>query len=315
MIRLGDHDLETLFLLAELRLATPEQLAMATGGSPAALENRLRKLADGNSGYVLKLVQDLVQGPGRPRHLFALGRRGAQLLLQAGRVPGDRLAAIADPPSPTTYRHVSMLNTLCVLARCLQRRAPFMAASILAAHSPLIEHRPDGKSILCDHVSTKDGELIAFEPDAALCLRHLELNMALLFFVEADRGTEPRNASDERAAIAQKLTCYRRYFSLAGYRRYQDRWECPFRGFRLLMVTETQRRYEAVCRLVCQGPASQFVWITEHTSLLAHGLHGKIWAVGGNTQLAAQSILDGQQERVRTLMENDDATPAVGEHD
>ena len=315
MIRIGQSDLEVMGLLAELRLATAEQLAAATGGSAEAMARRMRQLSVEN-GYVQMRVQDLGQGPGRPRNLFALARPGAESLAQAGRLTTEQLAAVVELPAHGTHRHLIMANTVWAQLRGIPRRVPFLEAPYLASYSPLTERTPDGKSVLLDQVSMEDGRLIGFEPDGAFCLRHLELNMALLFLVEADRGTEPRSTQDERAAINRKLACYRRYFALEGYRRYEKRWGCTFNGFRLLVIAETPQRAQAVCRLVLESPPSQFVWVTESGKLLTQGVHAPIWTVGGDTQLAAQSILGGQYERVRNLLDSGsrDLLPPVSQN-
>jgi len=303
MARIMQTDLDVLVLLAELRLATADQLAVATGANAEAMGRRLRQLSS-ESSYVRILTQDLGTGPGRPRNLFALGKVGAQALVEADRLPPERVDAVVAPSAPVTHRHLLMGNSVWVQLRSIQRRVPFLEATYLATHSPLIERSEGGASVLHDHVAMGDGCVIGFEPDGVFYLRHLEMDKTLLFFLEADRGTEPRATLSERAAIVQKLKLYQQYLASEGYRRYEKRWGSALKGFRLLILAETAQRTRAICRSVQECPPSSFVWVAEHNSLLTLGLHAPIWNVGGNVELAAQSILGSQYERVCNVLGN-----------
>jgi len=305
MVRIGPGDLEMLMLLAEFRVASAEQLAVASGGNAEATARRLRRLCREN-GFIQMLSQDLRCGPGRPRNLFALTQAGADALGRAGRLSIAQTANIAALPAPRTQPHLIMTNWVWARLRQIVRRAPFLVECHLASDSPLTERTSSGRSVLHDQVALEDGQLIGFEPDGAFCFRHLELGKALLFLLEVDRGTEPRTSPADRPAIGRKLACYQRYYATEGYKTYEKRWGSPFRGFRLLILAETSQRAEAICRLVRQSPPSEFVWTAEYGNLLAQGLHAPIWLAGGDTQLAAQSILGGQYQRVQALI---DGTP------
>jgi hypothetical protein len=203
-----------------------------------------------------------------------------------------------------------MANSVWVQLRRIQRQTPFLTECHLASDSPLTERTSNGKSVLLDQVALEDGKLIGFEPDGAFCLHHAEIRQSLLFLFEVDRGTEPRTSLAERPAISRKLACYQRYFATEGYKKYEERWGSLFPGFRLLILAETAQRTEAICRLVRESPPSEFVWIAEYGNMLAQGLHAPIWYAGGDTQLAAQSSLGGQYERVKALIGNADGCEA-----
>ena len=123
-------------------------------------------------------------------------------------------------------------------------------------------------------------------------MTHAELGRTLLFFLEVDRGTEPRNSTRrDKSNLRQKIINYREYFTIQQYKRYEKIMKCELRGFRLLILTETSTRFAALCRLVRAVPPSDFVWLTDREKLLLQGLWAPIWAPGGKVSESPQSIL------------------------
>src|SRR5690606_32043435 len=94
--------------------------------------------------------------------------------------------------------------------------------------------------------------------------------------------------------VRQKIINYREYFRTGRYKRYEALWACQFNGFRLLFVADTPSRCAALCRVVCQEPHSEFIWLTAHERIATQGLAAPIWFRGGRLDQPPRSILGSQ---------------------
>ena len=118
---------------------------------------------------------------------------------------------------------------------------PGLWVQFLSAKSPLLPRGSDGRPLVHERIDSDDGSHNCrdFVPDGVLAVTHTELGRTLLFFLEADRGTEPCNsARGDRSSVRQKITNYQEYFAIQQYKRYEKIMKCELRGFRLLILTE-----------------------------------------------------------------------------
>ena len=75
------------------------------------------------------------------------------------------------------------------------------------------------------------------------------------------------------------------------YKKYEQVWNCPLNGFRLLFLTISHSRLAALCGLVQEMPPSDFIWLTEQSRMFADGASAAIWARGGKLETPHESIL------------------------
>jgi hypothetical protein len=134
--------------------------------------------------------------------------------------------------------------------------------------------------------------LIPLIPDGVFFIESIEQRKTLLFFVEVDMSTETvSSAKGNTNDFSCKIRNYRSYFETKGYKRYKNWRRTEFKGFRVLVVTNTQSRMESLCRLVEGSPPSDFIWLTHESLLLEQGISDKIWVRGGRQGSPLSSIL------------------------
>ena len=131
-----------------------------------------------------------------------------------------------------------------------------------------------------------------FIPDCVLAVQDREAGKTSLFFLEVDLGTESLVSLRHRGKdIQEKVTNYQAYFRGKEYKRYEQLWGTPLRGFRLLFLAGSAPRMVDLCRLTENTPPSDFIWLTDRESMLSRGMWAPIWVRGGHVGTPLQSIL------------------------
>jgi len=286
------RDLDLLQVLADFRLATAPLLAERLGISEQMVRRRCRMLAD--RGLLEAIPRNPGRGRGRPEWVYSLTSAGVGPLTTAKLLPANLAADQATGARlERTAEHQIVLNLLALTTAAIEDLGEQFAVSFISSTSPFHLSNTRG-TVLHDRIEFPDGSVFPFTPDAAACVTHRGLNKNLLFFLEVDMGTEiiadPQHTSN--ADVRRKIVVYRNYLGRGGYKRYEDRnlFNAKFNGFRVLLVAATSKRCEVLCRLVRAMAPSEFVWVTDLTSIEKRGFGGPLWSVGGR-QGVKRSIL------------------------
>lgn len=290
--RLNQQDIELLTSIAEYRVLCVRQIVVIHQRNPQSLRRRLRHL--NNQGLVQIASRGFGKSRGRPEQLVSMSEAGADLL------QGKKLI---DPNIPTSHvtadrlrclDHLLLINDFRAQLTQMHRIDPALSVRFLSSTSPSVHRSPDDRPLVHEKLQADDmlGQRIEFTPDGVFAITHTGLTKTLLFFVEVDMGTETL-ASPQRSKldVRQKIINYRAYFRLKQYKRYEQIWDCPLNGFRLLFITHSPGRLTSLCRLVRDMPPSDFIWLTDRQSLLSKGAWGAIWNQGGRHDIPPQSIL------------------------
>jgi len=293
-LRLCRHDVAVLGSIADFRVLGMRHLAALHQRGVQVLRRRARAL--GTMGLVQITPRGIGERRGRPEGLVSLTEEGVDLLKARGvlhpDMPGERVTA----EGLSCLDHHLLVNEFRMQWVLMGRAMPELTVRFLSPTSPLA-CSSDGRPVIREGVDPRDGieEQVGFTPDGAALVTHSRLGKSLLFFLEADMGTETV-ASRQRSKedVRQKVHNYQTYFRSEGYRRYEGIWGCRFRGFRLLVVASSPARLAALCRLVRRMPPSDFVWLTDQGNLLSQGTWAPIWARGGRLDAPLQSILGNQ---------------------
>jgi len=286
----GDHDIVK--HLAEYRILSVSQLAAVFRKSKQVIRRRCREL---KLQGVVKTNNEFGQSFGRPESLFGLTERGIDLLRDKGLVGRDVLYKHVGPVSNRLIDHQLLMNWFRIHLNEIDKVEPRPTHKFWAYNSPFIPRKEGGSSIITDYspIGRRTVEEVKFTPDAVFTITNADKDITLLSFLEVDCGTETlaspqRNMSD----IHQKILNYQWYFDTLKYKRYEKIFKVPFlHGFRLLFLTKTAGRLAALCKLTQEMAPSDFVWLTEQDRLFTDGVFAKIWARGGNLQVAQQSLL------------------------
>lgn len=293
MFRLKQDDLELLVMLADYRLLSTQQMAVARGDSEDTLAKRIKVLE------IQKLVRAWSDRSethrGRPRKSWMLVTQGISLLKEHRRLPPEAKPEQFMLDEGRNHAHTGLLNWAVVRLLELPRLHPQFNVAIRSSEASGIGDDED-RSVLRDQVRLPGvSRPVGLQPDAAFCIRSVPTGQALLFLLEVDRGTESLSAERKSPGdVHSKIARYQSYFREKGYKRYEGVFNASFRGFRVLVLAATPGGLSALCGLVRQTPPSDFIWLANVAALVSGGIHERIWARGGRDHEPAQSILGSQ---------------------
>lgn len=227
--------------------------------------------------------------PGFPEHLYYLGKPGAELVAGHLGVDTSELRWHPDLQAPKDYyflRHFLAVNTVRISLSQSCRDSDIRFLGFIPEYYG--QKIPNGglmkyiKDFVCD-VSRPQDEPIAHTPDAVFAL---EKNQTpALFFLEVDRGTEV--VGDDSKGVLKCVKFYLNYLVSGKYQRYSEDFGCgPFKGFRTLMVTTTEKRVENIREAVSGLPfldkAKKFIWLTDQEQA-AGSIFDSIWRSADRT--------------------------------
>ena len=293
--RFSQQDLQLLTSIAEYRALCIRQIVTIHQRNAQALRRRLRCL--GGQGLVRITSRGFGESRGRPEQLVSMSEAGVELL---------KSKKVLDPDIPTSYvtadrfrclDHLLLVNDFRGQLAQMQRIDPTLAIRFLSPTSPTVSRSLDDRPLVHEKLQADDvlGRWVEFTPDGVFAITHAGLGKTVLFFLEADMGTETL-ASPQRIKldVRQKIVNYQACFRLKRYKRYEQIWGCSLNGFRLLFLTHGPGRLASLCRLVQDMPPSDFIWLADRQSLLSKGVWAEIWSRGGRHDIPPQSILGSQ---------------------
>lgn len=289
MAKFNKRDGELLRCIAECHFLTIQQLGTLLGRSERGTANRLRELEE--VGHVRSSFRHGKGRKGRPEKVAFLTSKGINTLRDNGVAIEQSDARRLTATSVNDLEHQLMVNAFRTSLCEMVRAVPKLTAKFLSPNSPFLPRQTDGYPFVRDAVPTGKGKgkrKRIFVPDGVCRLSHSEIGKTILFFLEADRGTE------DEAEVRTKIQTYQAYLRLGGFKRYEAPTRCQLNGFRLLIVANSSARLQGLCRLTCKTRPSDFVWLTEEDRLVRPGLAGKIWARGGRMNRPPESILGSQ---------------------
>lgn len=290
-LRLSDADGALLAAIAEHNVVTLGQLAIILGRNANSLRRRLTVLAEQGMINVLARRRHALQG--RPEHMVMLCEPGFDLLRACGRVPRSAAWNRESARRSQNAEHELLINDLRVQLVQLERLLPAFQVRYFARSIILADEEPESVPTIHESIRLEDNDkTIEFIPDGVFSLTHRELGKTLLFFLEADRATEPlTSARGRNRGLAAKIAAYQAYLQTGEYERYEEILRTKLRGFLLLLLVDGVARWASVCRLAREMPPSDFIWLTSRDQLLRAGCWSAIWSEGGRITEAPKSIL------------------------
>lgn len=290
--RLTQADLHLLRLVGECRVLRMSDLAVLLQRNVRALRRRLQRLA---REHVVEVAAPAFgHGRGRPEKLVSLPERGVDVLRAKGilkpDVPVERVTAAAIH----CVEHHLLVNAFRAQLAQAGRLVPALSTRFLSPDSPFLRRTKNGSPMVHERFSADDPAdgWIDFTPDGVFSVTDRELGKTLLFFLEVDMGTQPLTSGKTGARdIRQKILNYQECFRQKRYKRYEKVWKCMLGGFRLLFLTVGVSRMTALCRLAREMRPSDFIWVSDRSSLASEGVWAPVWARGGRIEASRESIL------------------------
>jgi hypothetical protein len=288
LVRFVRSDSELLGALVDLRVASIQQLAIVLDRNAHGLQRRIRALL--GTQLVEVLARAYTPRRGRPEHLLAATKSGRELLRESG---VERWSDVKSHKEVRNIDHQLLITEFRVHLVQLQRFLPDFEVRYLSSHDVEAPGADaTGKANDAGSNARKRTRSEAFMPDVVFALTHRQLGKSLLFFLEADRGTEPLNSGNaERPYLLAKIATYRDYLLTEKYKRWESVVGAQLKGFRLLIVLAGRARTSGLAALVRGEPQGEFVWLTDAERLTVHGCWGPVWFAGGRLDAPPLSIL------------------------
>ena len=279
--------------LAEYRTLTVTQLAALLQKNRPALRKRLRDL---KKERLVKVTNNgFGRNFGRPEELLGLSEEGVDTLREKNLIGKDVPYESVGPVSTRLNDHQLLMNWFRIHLNQVERVLPKLNFRFLAYNSPFVPREPDGRIITTDYspIGRRTVHQVRFTPDAVIGSTYAVTQRSVLYFLEADCGTETLSSPQrDMSDIRQKILNYQWYFQSLKYKRYEDIFGIPYlQGFHLLFLTRTTGRLAALCKLIQEMQPSNFIWATELDRVFSDGVSGKIWARGGNLQVMQGSMI------------------------
>jgi DNA-binding PadR family transcriptional regulator len=291
--RLREIDCITFEYLADYRILTVPQLAAIFRKNKQVIRRRFADLE--KEGFIEVIKRDFGRARGRPENLFGLTERGVDVLRENLFIGRDVSYEIVGPVSNRLIDHQLLLNWFRIHLNEIDKVEPRPTLQFWAYNSPFVPREPDGRIITTDYspIGRKTVRQVKFTPDAVFIMANAARDKSFLFFLEVDCGTETLSSPQrDMKDIRQKILNYQWYFQSLKYKRYEGIFEVPqLHGFRVLFLAKTVGRLAALCKLMQEMQPSEFIFLTEQGRLFTDGVFAKIWARGGNLQVAQRSII------------------------
>lgn len=243
------------------KLATAEQLAALLGRNVVALRRGLRRLEEA------RLVEAAGQvGRSRGAPATAFGLRNSP-----GQTGTSRRAGSAAPSKAHFADHTLMTTELAASAASACRDRTGMTIHF---HNPAPIRVPT-QSAEDPAAPVTDRTLI---PDATFTVTRARDAKTLLFFLEADTGSESLTSErTNNSTLADKIIGYQHAFATQAYRAAASSEDVRLRGFRVLLVTEGEQRESALGDLLRALRPTDFIWSTQMSLVAEAGFGGEIW--------------------------------------
>lgn len=300
-VKIHKGDQKLLVSLGRFNFLTVIQLAALTQRSKQVIRRCMRRLSD--QELVEKRERPYGTGYGRPEDIYFLSSKGRKIF-KGSDSAGSQNKSEDTVMDPSCITHDLFTNWVLIHLLEIDRTIDPLSIQYVTheVHASGSNIRHPGHIKIPTSPSNQD--FIDLIPDGVFSIAHTGLRKSLLFFIEVDMGTESMASSKNRSnVIRQKIINYQTLFRTARYKQYEKLFNARFNGFRLLFITNSKSRLEALNCVVRETPPSDFVWLTNQSKMFAEGLSAKIWNRGGRNEKPAQSIL-GSSLACRTTVKN-----------
>jgi hypothetical protein len=235
---------ELLYLFQCLKV---EQIALLFGMNIKVCQRRLRKLC--TSGFLQKRIVPSTM-PGASPLLYYLGQHGASFL---------------DVPI-STPRFTRQLSHQ-------QKNTDIMTDIFLKFQKAgNIEFR-----LLPEHIIRTSNQHNGVIPDGSFTLQ--KGYKSALYLFENCSGTEIIRSPTYNEDIENKILRYAEMFNTNSTQFYSKYFESAFKRFRLLYITNNDKRLESISKIVAEHDKHGFILLTTLLKLKKHGVDASIWLV------------------------------------
>lgn len=296
--RLNSRDYEIMGSVAEYRILTVRHITTLHQRNTRAVRRRLQALR----GHGLIRVDTHILGDrrGRPEGLLSLCEAGVEALQESHLLPSDVPTEHATAQGVGSVPHLLLTNDFRIQLVQMERLVPAVTTRFLSPLSPFLTRSADNQPFVHERIQVDQatGRCLEFTPDGVAAITHSEAGKTLLFFLEVDMGTETLVSRRPGGQdVHQKILNYQTLYRSQACRRYQQLVGAQLRGFRLLILANSESRSAAICRLIRDTGSPEFVLVAQHHRMESSGVWAEIWTAGGLTESPPISILGSRMPR------------------
>ena len=289
--KISKSDIQLLSWIAEYKFLTAKQLGSLSQRSRQVISRRKRNLESKN--FVAIQERAFGDGPGHPESIIFLTKKGLKLLKDEDILSNHARYVTNATKDPIFVSHDLLVNWFFIHLIQVERENPSLSTQHLTISSHNLNKGNADKPLLLERFSIDQSSENHFMiPDGVFIITNIESEKSLLFFLEVDMGTETLvNSKGKPTDVRQKIINYQALFRTGQYKRYEKIFKAKLNGFRLLFLSNTPARLNALCRLVREMPPTDFVWLADQDQMFSNGLSAEIWVRGGKDNEQLQSIL------------------------
>ena len=248
-----DRDKVLLNTVSNFQCMTTLQISRYFGMNIKVCQRRLRILC--KVGYLQKILIPSIKS-GRSPYLYYLGHNGASLL-----------NVTASKPRLTLQLSHQQKNTDVLINIFLRYK-----------ESPTIK-----MNYLTEHIIRSSNPENIIIPDGAFTLKRED--KSALFLLENCVGTEIINSPTYNQDIESKFIRYTEKFTNNDIQFYSNYLSETFKRFRVLYITNTERRLDSISKIASKHDQHGFIWLSTLSKLKKQGIDSNIWYVPANGNL------------------------------
>jgi len=272
------RDLGVLEDLARMRYLRTSQVQMLHFPSRRVANRRLEALR--SAGYVDRFRLPMIMGQGSADYVYCLTQQGGELLVTLGDLPLEEMRwpqRNSRPKNSFLMEHHLGINDFWIAMESSCKTSGLSLPAFVPEYYGKGTESGGIRRVIADSAPDPEapGTNLWFTPDAMFILERSEKRS--LFFLEVDRGTE-KIASRQYAAFADKIRAYLSYHRSKGFRR----WGEQFKGFRVLVVTDSNARKANLIASAAQLGAAKLIWFTTSHQVNGQLAVGAVWQVPGS---------------------------------
>jgi hypothetical protein len=286
-VQLTERDREIVRIVAGNRFVRSDHISNLLAASHDKILRRLQALF--HNGYLDRPdAQRELYRAGSDKMIYALGNRGAQLLIhEHGLEIADVDWARKNSQAKRAYLQHQLavvdFRVALVLAARARPRFELIEPRQLIADMPAATRaaqKPFAWRVKLQHNGAP--QEIGVNPDYAFAIRYPD-GSRRCYLVEVDRGTMPvERAGLKQTSILKKLLTYQR-----GHKQKLHVRTFDWKAFRVLVVTNTAQRATNMISAIARTPdlkSSELFYITDRHALAGADVLGHSWQhASGNT--------------------------------
>jgi len=252
-------------LLVEYRFLTTEILSILLAKGLRSVQKQIKAMV--KRGLIITTPRMKTSGKGRPELILSLSPVGQRTILNQRENKRDIARDYFQLKG--NVEHQLLINNF----RTSLSRIETENSDLLVKYLSSNPYQTARKNFMIKEKFLVGSTLFEFIPDGVLTLHSQKEGKTLLFFLEADMGTEGiRGMGINRNTIEQKIMNYQLLFAQKIYKRYESIFGTNLTGFRVLIVVNSAERKELISRFLQVSENVGFVKCLE-LSLIGQNLN------------------------------------------